>query len=160
MNRGKDYDYIQAAKDVARQSKVCTICGVDKPFSEFSARKGHPTGKVPHCKACCSNRIISYYNKNRELHRIKDRVKYYVRKYGMPRHEALSRVLEGRLGECEICLQNGDTVVDHNHSTGRTRGLICSSCNSLLGYSRENTDILQATINYLNKYRSLSDGQG
>jgi len=153
--RGQAYDYALAAADVARGYKVCTICGVDKPLGDFSVRAKHPTGRVPHCKSCCSNRTISAYNKNRELHRIKDMVNYYIRRYNLSRQEAISRALHGRLGTCEICSQSIDTVIDHDHSTGKTRGLICQSCNSVLGYSKDNTDILQKAIEYLNKYRRV-----
>lgn len=38
-------------------------------------------------------------------------------------------------GECAICnLTNVALVTDHNHSTGKVRGLLCISCNSSLGF--------------------------
>jgi hypothetical protein len=40
-------------------------------------------------------------------------------------------------------------VVDHSHVTGKVRGYICSACNSVLGYSKDNTSILEAAIAYL-----------
>lgn len=39
--------------------------------------------------------------------------------------------------------------VDHNHATGKVRGLLCSSCNFVIGHSFENTEILSKTISYL-----------
>jgi hypothetical protein len=41
--------------------------------------------------------------------------------------------------------------VDHNHKTGKVRGLLCSHCNHILGLSYDNIKILQSAINYLNK---------
>ena len=38
---------------------------------------------------------------------------------------------------------------DHNHKTGKVRGLLCSSCNLILGYCNDNRDILSRLIVYL-----------
>lgn len=39
-------------------------------------------------------------------------------------------------------------VVDHNHSTGRVRGLLCTQCNCAFGYARESRDVLMGLIEY------------
>ena len=43
-------------------------------------------------------------------------------------------------------------AVDHNHTTGKVRGLLCSNCNTLLGKAKDNVNILQAAIDYLNDF--------
>ena len=43
-------------------------------------------------------------------------------------------------------------VVDHNHTTGQVRGLLCHSCNVALGAVKEQEDILMACISYLKSY--------
>jgi hypothetical protein len=57
---------------------------------------------------------------------------------------------------CRICrsLPNPDSkykrlVVDHNHNTGRVRGLLCSKCNLALGNVRDSTEILSSCVQYL-----------
>lgn len=57
---------------------------------------------------------------------------------------------------CAICHEKGDMTkkyrqlsVDHDHTTGKVRGLLCSNCNFLLGHARDNIDILNNAINYL-----------
>lgn len=42
-------------------------------------------------------------------------------------------------------------VVDHCHTTGRVRKLLCDRCNHLLGHAREDVTILRAAICYLSE---------
>lgn len=39
-------------------------------------------------------------------------------------------------------------VVDHNHLTGRVRGLLCTQCNCAFGYARESREVLMGLIDY------------
>lgn len=45
--------------------------------------------------------------------------------------------------------------VDHNHSTGRIRALLCAACNTLLGLANESKQILDSAIEYLNKHTEV-----
>ncbi len=53
------------------------------------------------------------------------------------------------------CLIDGQTIdsktahVDHNHSNGMVRGLLCDSCNKGLGFFKDNVVVLKRAINYL-----------
>ena len=42
--------------------------------------------------------------------------------------------------------------VDHCHTTGNVRGLLCDTCNTALGKFRDNIDLLNEAIKYLKKY--------
>lgn len=56
-------------------------------------------------------------------------------------------------GLCAICQSKPGMgkklFVDHNHSSGKVRGLLCAHCNTVIGYARESTAILYATAAYL-----------
>jgi len=54
---------------------------------------------------------------------------------------------------CAICKQKPKTTfhVDHCHSTGKVRGLLCSSCNMALGLLKDNKMFLSQAIDYLSK---------
>lgn len=56
-------------------------------------------------------------------------------------------------GLCGICKKGIDesSHVDHCHSTGKVRGLLCRPCNSGLGLFSDSTRLLKSAITYLNK---------
>ncbi len=55
--------------------------------------------------------------------------------------------------KCAICLKKPRVLfVDHCHKTERLRGLLCRNCNSVLGMCDDNIAILNASIEYLNKW--------
>ena len=57
--------------------------------------------------------------------------------------------------ECDICTlpfkNNKDQHIDHCHSTLEVRGVLCRSCNHMLGNSKDNIQILKNGIKYLKK---------
>ena len=69
-----------------------------------------------------------------------------------PQHK--QALLDAQNGSCAICNYKfgqkiGDMKVDHNHSTGKVRGLLCDLCNRGLGMFRDNQDNLTKAISYL-----------
>lgn len=60
--------------------------------------------------------------------------------------------------KCEICKKKWSEktkpCLDHNHKTGQIRGLLCSQCNSILGFSKESISILLSSIEYIKKYNT------
>ncbi len=43
--------------------------------------------------------------------------------------------------------------IDHCHKTGRLRGLLCTRCNSGLGFFRDSYKIMEGAIKYIKKYQ-------
>jgi hypothetical protein len=52
-------------------------------------------------------------------------------------------------GTCIGCTQYRKLVVDHDHETGKIRGLICNACNCALGFVRDEPDTMRRLIAYL-----------
>jgi len=86
----------------------------------------------------------------------KDRVKHLnlVRDFDIT-FEDYNKLLEKQNESCAICHRHQTEfdralAVDHNHETGKVRGLLCLSCNNGLGRFKDNKDLLSEAIKYLN----------
>lgn len=78
--------------------------------------------------------------------------------------EDYEKILVSQNGVCYICLGLEPTktrtgkegkrlAVDHDHKTGKIRGLLCSQCNKLLGNAKDSIEILEKCIEYLKKHK-------
>lgn len=97
---------------------------------------------------------IAYRLKNKEKHAIADKLRWKKRKaeeIGLDL-DSLPEVLS-----CEICGQTeGRMAFDHNHETGKFRGVLCNHCNVALGMAKDNSKLLQKMIDYLQERGSYS----
>jgi len=91
------------------------------------------------------------------LEQRRDKQRKYL--YGVP-EGWFSAQKEKQGGVCAICSlpaevadsKGRDLHVDHNHTTGQVRGLLCSKCNCLIGLAGESFSLLDKVKEYLNKY--------
>ena len=58
-------------------------------------------------------------------------------------------------GKCECCDATDNLCIDHNHATGKVRGLLCKSCNTALGMLCEDTIRINNLIKYLNTHEKI-----
>lgn len=76
------------------------------------------------------------------------------KKYGLSEDQYLA-IWDEQLDRCAICQTEeldgirGKLCVDHCHTTGKVRGLLCFSCNTMLGNARDRIETLQRAIEYL-----------
>ena len=135
-------------------SKVCSKCDIEKPLTAFSARKERPNGAGVRskCKECG--------NKISQAHR--DKKPGYTRErnlktlYGITHNDYL-KMLEAQNGRCAICGTDtpggkGAFHVDHCHSSGKVRGLLCGNCNRGIGYLKDSISNLSSAILYLSNH--------
>lgn len=150
----------------------CYYCRKDKDSDSFTKssvhmRHGTPKGR---CKECTALRNKEYRKNNKEKLKVYersrrsnperleyDRQRYYQRKYGITRDE-YNKMREDQAYRCKICGTHesvhkarwcGHLHVDHCHSTGNIRGLLCKPCNTALGGFRDNIRYLETAIKYL-----------
>lgn len=111
--------------------------------SKAACRKSNPEIDAAYAKA--------YRKRNPEKHK-ETYKRQNLKKYGLT-PEGKTGLCEKQNNKCKICLNNflnsRDTHVDHDHTTGVIRGILCSSCNLLLGHAKDNKDILKSAIKYL-----------
>jgi hypothetical protein len=157
--------------------KRCNKCGEVKPLAEFYDEKSGRDGKRPECKPCNlaarrrwyqANRakaiahVVKWQQDNRERYNAsqraykrknadKERESHLRRKFGLTQAEYEERLAE-QDGGCAVC---GDRPrktslhVDHDHDTGEIRGLLCMRCNNALGLFREQTQLLENALRYV-----------
>lgn len=74
-------------------------------------------------------------------------------RYGLSKDDYRSLFNDQR-GRCAICTEEIEPRklhVDHDHKTGRVRGLLCAQCNHVLGNAHDRVDVLESAIRYLKK---------
>ena len=130
------------------------------PHIEIQCKGCNKTLKVQFRKSktreWCSKRCANTNN----VHRNSDRgfYRYLERKWNIYKEEYDKMVSKGCgiCGEQETRKIKGNTIkmpLDHDHKTGKPRGVLCSHCNQGLGMFKDNTDRLQKAIDYLNSNR-------
>lgn len=144
--------------------KVCAKCDALKPLHEF-----YPAGqKRQHswCKNCMRESAKMSARKA-----AKDPVKREKRdsrlrelllsKYGLTT-EHYELLLEMQGGRCGICGTTstgtkGSFCVDHDHDSGRVRGLLCDRCNRGIGLLGDNPDTLRSAARYLDRHERTAE---
>lgn len=130
--------------------KLCTECGEAKPLDQFHRRKDSPSGAVSKCRACSQERRRA--KQRRRYEKDPTRVSRRIRGGGMTKADYEARVaVQGGLCQLCRCPPKGcvNLSIDHDHSTGRVRGLLCRSCNSALGMAKDDPKLLRVAATYL-----------
>jgi hypothetical protein len=71
--------------------------------------------------------------------------------------EAFDAMLASQGGGCAICDRPDADNVDHDHKTGRVRGILCFNCNIAIGQVEDDEDRLAAAMAYLGRDDELTD---
>jgi ethanolamine ammonia-lyase large subunit len=71
-------------------------------------------------------------------------------KYGLTT-EMVARMSALQNHKCALCKQRKKLVIDHCHSTGKVRGLLCHRCNTSLGWIETHPVVLSRLAKYLDK---------
>jgi len=116
---------------------ICFICEIIKPLDAFRKSNHVKTGYNNTCKACFSIR-----DKNMKL----------KKGYGINLN-IFNNLLEKQNNKCEICQiefnNPSEGFVDHDHKTGKIRGLLCNSCNRGIGLLKDNVNVLLRAVKYI-----------
>lgn len=138
------------------EQETCSVCKETKGLSFFPNNGqgiNRADGKKRYtCKACNANRVREWQKRNPK--KLKDAQRKYdlKSKYGISPEE-YEAIMERQGGTCAVCggtMPNGNKLaVDHDHISGRVRGLLCVKCNRALGLVDDDPDWLRKLAAYL-----------
>lgn len=139
-------------------SKVCTKCKTEQPFSEFSKKKKYKDGLSSWCKEC-HREYDRNWNKNQEPVKKTERGRRNKLKqsYGIT-VEQYTEMLIKQNHKCGVCQKDETEVhkkrlfVDHCHTTGNVRGLLCHNCNTAIGLLKDSVQTALQAATYLSRY--------
>ncbi len=151
--------------------KYCPKCAKEKPETNFyhdesRMAKNKLGGYCKECRRAASKEYAArhrvklnryskeHYAKNKKLYRDK----FLQTKYGI-NEDRFQQMLRAQEGKCAICQRHHTQCakgrhsgvrlcVDHDHASGRVRGLLCHSCNHRLDFL-SSPKISQRTVSYL-----------
>lgn len=156
----------------------CKTCKKDKEDSEFVTLKGKPSVRCIICRKERNKQATKFYHKwhdeqiangrkyyheNRERYKFIRRRAALKRKYGIT-PEQYDLMFKKQNGKCGICdnpfVENNkkgwgskkEPCVDHDHKTGKVRGILCRGCNLSLSMIEDENFILKSN-QYLKQVR-------
>ena len=116
--------------------KICNVCGIEKPLDEFYIRKDGGKERYRNdCKIC-------------------RRERNQIRRHGFTNKDYEAILIQQQC-KCKICgsILNSSRytklAIDHDHKTGKFRGLLCTNCNTGLGLFKYSKERLLSAITYL-----------
>lgn len=139
--------------------KTCSKCKLEKERSEFYNCVSTKTGLSSYCKGCTAINIKERRGKDPEGTRRRDHKRYLSNKdaylkrtFGISLKE-WKGMHEAQGGVCDICKRPaGSLCVDHNHESGKVRGLLCFQCNTSLGGFQDSVSVVSSALDYLTKH--------
>lgn len=145
--------------------KTCTVCKKHKPLLDFYNYKASKDGKAYRCKSCDDDARNKWKTKNPEKAHLSQRERNLKHKYGVTL-EWYNAKLKEQDYCCAICKIKENKVtrgavsdlnfaVDHDHVTGKVRGLLCNQCNRALGMFKDSVELIEKAIKYLERKPKL-----
>jgi hypothetical protein len=136
--------------------KPCTYCKRILPIEAFSLVSGSDVIRRPGCKECAADYRATFGERD------------LLKRYGITLDD-YQAMLERQGGRCAICgtddpfgkVDNNMRrrkrrvfSVDHCHATGKVRGLLCCRCNLAIGNFGDDTTVMRAAIDYIDRHRN------
>jgi Recombination endonuclease VII len=137
----------------------------------MSLDKSRRDGISSWCKECRKQSARTWgikYPERAEISRTNRSVEYktnppkyeYMREYMLKRRYGISQeeyntMFQSQAYACAVCKKSDLTYhlhVDHCHTTGKVRGLLCSPCNVYLGCIKDNPEVLKRALSYLGEH--------
>jgi hypothetical protein len=152
--------------------KTCTVCKEEKSLQSFYKSNREKDGYGYRCKSC--DNLARKTSRNRNIPKKENptwlgyKRRWLMFKYNMAYME-YENILESQGNSCAICgtinpagegVANDRLVsfaVDHDHETGKVRGLLCNLCNRALGFLQDKVSVLESATRYLKRHKGVTD---
>jgi len=123
--------------------RICKRCEIKKPCTEFAPEeRAHKRRRLDGRR----QRSTLCYSCNNHVKR--------ERTYGITQERYEELVAKGCAICCTLLCSDGRVLhVDHCHSTGKVRGVLCGECNMAVGKLRDRPDLCIAAAEYLVKHQ-------
>lgn len=137
-------EHLSTRKIIPVSEKRCLGCKQTKPAGMFNNNRYRKDGLTEHCRECATHRRR-------------------ISKFGLTA-ERFSAMKASQKGLCAACRRKPEPlhntqeglVIDHCHTSGRVRGLLCGQCNFAVGHLQDSPERAYALWQYLLKHRQLA----
>jgi len=138
------------------ERETCIDCGVHrsvKPLHDYVVKsRAYPGIR---CEECHRKLQRRYWKTSNARQTDNARYSTLFKKYGLTK-ALFERLLTSQNYKCAICgvaIADDHTChVDHDHQTGKVRGLLCSRCNTGIGQFKDDPDLLLRAAAYLQRH--------
>ena len=152
--------YLESHPPVVRTHKICKTCGELKPLEAFNFGNKKRNWRCTYCKPCQSIRAAA--DKARRGRKDED-LFYRTKQFGTT-PEWFYQTLTEQNHVCGICghpetdryKKSGklkSLAIDHDHNTGKVRGLLCTKCNQSLFLLEKHNGWAEKAVAYLAKHK-------
>jgi hypothetical protein len=142
---------IRQRRQLPTGQKWCPACQSAQPTSNFPANRSAADGLAGYCKPCHNAKgkatAKRLYGSTRDYH--------LRRRYGLTSAD-VDAMIEAQGGTCATCNAKPEHV-DHDHATGKVRGVLCFNCNQALGNVRDSAETLTRLRSYLRRHQPVVD---
>lgn len=125
-------------------TKRCPRCGVDKPREAFVRNRSSKDGLGNYCRPCHAEVVRANVKKNHGGGR-----QFQLKRRYKTDPVVLEWMSLQQEGLCAVCGEPSGRHVDHDHTTGEVRGIVCFNCNRGLGYFGDDLRMFYLAADYL-----------
>ena len=164
----KGYKHSEEARAKMRSARRCgpkeiaILNGEKTYFTGRPCKKGHISDRYSDsssCVICTKDKAKAWVEnseQNRASRRLSIRNNYWIKKSVDPKEAEALRIAHD--GKCACCGNSEPGTkrgwfVDHDHETGKPRGVVCFKCNTGLGMFHDSVELLEMAIAYLLRSR-------
>lgn len=138
--------------DTIPQGKRCSRCKTIKDPSLFPPNPNQKDGLSAQCRECANLTSRESRARRKVETQANTRERHFLKAYNINLRDFF-QIFEAQEGRCAICQSVPeralDLVVDHDHTTLKVRGLLCTRCNTGLGNFKDNPNFLEQAARYV-----------